>query len=150
MLGRALGASQEVKDMARETFEGGLMLWQGGTNQVIVLYGDSEWVLYDGTWKEGDPHVHPDCASMTPPSAELSVPVRGFGDLWCTNKPVRDRLGWATEEEQECSGVVQEFDRGQLMMVAREDTEEMFVFYCENETCYGGKWRQVEQETPIP
>jgi hypothetical protein len=150
MLGCALGTSQEVKDMARETFEGGLMLWQGGTNQVIVLYGDSEWVLYDGTWKEGDPHVHPDCASMTPPSAELSVPVRGFGDLWCTNKPVRDRLGWATEEEQECSGVVQEFDRGQLMMVAREDTEEMFVFYCENETCYGGKWRQVEQETPIP
>ncbi len=148
-LGCARDAFQKVDEMAKEEFEEGLMLWRGGTDQTIVLYSDYEWALYDGTWKEGDPHIHPDCESMIPPTTSLYLPVRGFGELWCTNESVRDRLGWATEQERACSGAIQEFELGLLTMITFDGTVETFMFYCEDETCTGGKWWQTGQETQM-
>lgn len=149
ILGCARDASQKVEEMAKEEFEEGLMLWQGGTDQIIVLYGDSEWALYDDTWEEGDPHMHPDCESMVPPEASLQVPVRGFGELWCTNELVREGLGWAVEREQGCSGVVQEFDLGLMMVVYYDEVGNTFIFSCEDEMCAAGKWWLAEQATQI-
>jgi hypothetical protein len=149
ILGCAQDVSQAVEEAAKQEFERGMMLWRGGTDQTIVLYSDSEWALYDGTWKEGDPHIHPDCESMVPPTTSLYLPVRGFGELWCTNESVRERLGWATEKERACSGAIQEFELGLMMLITFDGTERMFVFYCEDETCTSGKWRQTGQETQM-
>ncbi|MBN1975842.1 MAG: hypothetical protein JW918_00445 [Anaerolineae bacterium] len=139
-LGCARDVSQAVEG-AKQAFEGGMMIWRGETDQIIVLYSNSEWALYDGTWKEGDPYIHPDCESMIPPTTSLYLPVRSFGKLWCTNEPARERLDWATEKEREWAGMVQEFQGGLTMMLAYDDTVEAFIFYCEDKTCTGGKWR---------
>jgi hypothetical protein len=79
---------------AYEAFEHGHMVWRGDTREIYVLYDDGSSEAYEDTWTEGEPTYF----GETPPQGLLK-PVRGFGNLWATHRGVRDRLGWATEEE---------------------------------------------------
>jgi len=86
-------------------FEHGLLLWLEATgderpfNEIIALYDDEgplpRWQTMVDDWTEGEPESDPD---LVPPDG-LYQPVRGFGRVWRERTGVRDRLGWATDEE---------------------------------------------------
>lgn len=81
---------------AEQPFEGGVMIWVGEQDRIIVLFNDAQYpklANYSDDWDGG-----PICDLGSPP-ADRVHPVRGFGYLWCENQMVRDRLGWALEPE---------------------------------------------------
>ncbi|NIV36619.1 MAG: hypothetical protein GWN58_46455 [Anaerolineae bacterium] len=80
---------------AYEPFERGHMVWREDTREIYVLYDDGDYETYLDTWQEGDPVVIPG----TPPPG-LYAPVRGFGNLYASQPQARERLGWATAEEE--------------------------------------------------
>jgi hypothetical protein len=59
--------------------------------------------MYADDWNEGDPEDDP---TLTPPDG-LYQPVRGFGLVWRTYSEVRDRLGWAVDQEVGFDTVIQ-------------------------------------------
>jgi hypothetical protein len=83
---------------AEQHFEHGVMIWIGEENHIYVLFEDGnspQWNAYQDEWSlgmlESDPTLSP------PPS--LMQPVRGFGFVWREQPSVKDRLGWATNQE---------------------------------------------------
>lgn len=79
-----------------QLFEGGVMIWVGGQDRIIVLYADNQYPKvsnHTDDWDGGE------ICNLGPPPADRLHPERGFGYLWCTNQTVRDRLGWAVEPE---------------------------------------------------
>ena len=90
--------AQRVSDGAEQRFERGVMLWVSHEDRIYVLFDDGysrEWKAYRDEWDEGDPTLDPDIV----PPAGLQQPVRGFGLLWREESGIRERLGWAVEEE---------------------------------------------------
>lgn len=90
---------------AAQPFEHGRMLWLDGgvdgdgvarADMIFVLYADGTLTAFLDTWREGDPLYDP---TIIPP-AGFYQPVRGFGRVWREEAAVRDKLGWATAEEQ--------------------------------------------------
>jgi hypothetical protein len=87
---------------AVQRFEHGLMFWLQTNNEIWVLLNSPTdkqfyWRVLPNLWVEGTPEI-PD--NGLTPSARRYVPVRGFGQAWFTgSKPLRDELGWATDEE---------------------------------------------------
>jgi hypothetical protein len=88
--------------MQAQHFEQGLMLWTQYNDRIYILYdtGQPRWDALANAWFPGQPENDP---SLVPP-AGLYQPVRGFGAAWRTGyvspvQVVRDRLGWATDEE---------------------------------------------------
>jgi hypothetical protein len=81
---------------AEQAFEGGVMIWVGAQDRIIVLFADSMYPKvsnFSDDWDGGEI-----CDLGPPPEGKLH-PVRGFGYLWCNDQTVRDRLGWALESE---------------------------------------------------
>lgn len=64
-----------------------------------------------------------------------------FGKVWHENATVREKLGWAVEEEQSLMMAQEAFERG--FMFWREDTRQIYVLHSE------GTW-QVFPDTWIP
>ncbi len=89
--------------MQAQNFERGQMLWTQYNDRLYILYADGgqpRWDVLANAWFAGQPESDP---SLTPPAAYYQ-PVRGFGVAWRTGyvspvQVVRDRLGWATNEE---------------------------------------------------
>jgi hypothetical protein len=84
---------------AEEHFEHGVMLWNQAQRIIYVLFDDGgypRWRAYADEWEDGDLVSDPD---IYPPSGYYQ-PVRGFGLVWRQDPTVRDRLGWAVDEEQ--------------------------------------------------
>lgn len=80
---------------AYQTFEYGVMVWDGELKTIHILYedGSSEYWL-DG-WT-GQPITYPEI-----PPEGLLLPQQGFGHLWVNNGgEIREKLGWATALEQ--------------------------------------------------
>jgi hypothetical protein len=94
--------------MAAEHFEHGVMLWVSSQNAIFILYEDNlspRWAEVTDQWAAGQPESDP---SLVPP-AGLYQPVRGFGLAWRFNdavlgQSVRNRLGWATDQEGALTG----------------------------------------------
>lgn len=87
-----------------QEFERGRMFWIAATGQIIVLFDDfptqgsaaqPAWMMGTSTYQEGEPEVD---ESIVPPEG-LRQPRRGFGSVWRNTPSVRDRLGWAVEDE---------------------------------------------------
>lgn len=99
-IARCPSGEASASGAAEQPFEHGRMIWLedvGVLSRVIfVLYDDGKFAKLDDTWTEGQPESDP---SLVPP-AGLLQPVRGFGKVWRENASVRDKLGWATAEEQ--------------------------------------------------
>ena len=88
-------------------FQRGLLLWfeasvsdeRRPVNEIVVLFDDDQhsprWAILVDDWAPGMPEEDPDI--VAPP--ELYEPVRGFGHAWRERPGLRDRLGWAIEEE---------------------------------------------------
>jgi hypothetical protein len=82
------------------------MLWVGAEDRIYVLFDDAQgyrWSAYEDEWDEGEPSLDPDIE----PPAGLQQPVRGFGLLWRENPTVRERLGWAVDQERGYQTAVQ-------------------------------------------
>jgi hypothetical protein len=75
-----------------------------------------------------------------PPNG-LYEPEGKFGKVWHENNPVREKLGWAVEEEQSPPMAQEAFERG--FMFWREDTRQIHVLHSE------GTW-QVFPDTWTP
>jgi hypothetical protein len=114
---RVYGKEQAVPT-AIEHFEHGTMLYVGRTNSypfgspsIFVMFDDGTFQHFDNTYVEGDPAA---CTPTAP--AGRYVPQRGFGKIWCegTGARVRERLGWATDQEKSGDGAWQQFDRGMM------------------------------------
>jgi hypothetical protein len=74
------------------------MLWNKAEDWIYVLFDDGlqpAFRTFLDEWDEGQPESDP---SIVPP-AGLYQPVRGFGLVWREEPGVRDRLGWAVNEE---------------------------------------------------
>jgi hypothetical protein len=88
-----------------QRFERGAMLWLEAAgeihlfDEIVVLYDDDEfsprWQMLVDDWSPGMPENDP---GIVPP-AGYDQPVRGIGHVWREAPRVRDRLGWAIEEE---------------------------------------------------
>jgi hypothetical protein len=71
------------------------------------LYDDDQygprWAVYVDEWIEGEPEDDP---TIIPPTG-LYQPARGFGLVWRQRPDVRDRLGWAIDQETGFSTIIQ-------------------------------------------
>lgn len=89
-----------VSDAVEQHFENGFMIWVKEQGCIYVLHNDSSnddfrYRSIIDEWQEGDPDHDP---SLTPPP-DLYQPGRGFGLVWRENADVRERLGWAVDQE---------------------------------------------------
>ncbi len=98
----------------QQHFQGGYMFWREDTHVILVfLNGASDggtWVSYTDTWRESDPTPVP----STPPQGYYE-PVRGFGKVWHADPGLRQRLGWATDQEAAITGAWQPFAHGNTL-----------------------------------
>jgi len=111
-----------------QPFERGYMFWRYDTKRIYVLREDGAYADYPDVWDQ----VSPIPSQGSPPAGRLA-PVRGFGYLWSSNEGVRDRLGWAVEEERGFCARVQSYERGFL---ARSTTVETCLDDLYNEARY--------------
>jgi hypothetical protein len=91
---------------AEEHIERGTMVWIGVEGRIYVLFGDEQhprWSAYSDEWDEGEPAVDLDIG----PPPGLQQPVRGFGLVWREESSVRERLGWAVDQERGYETAVQ-------------------------------------------
>jgi hypothetical protein len=88
-----------VSAAAEQHFERGTMIWIEELDRIYVLYADDvhspKWQGFNDEWDEGIPDRDP---TLVPPDG-LYQPIRGFGLVWRQNPTVRERLGWAIDEE---------------------------------------------------
>jgi hypothetical protein len=99
-----------VSEGAEQHFERGIMVWVGTEDRIYVLFDDDQhprWSAYSDEWDEGEPTVDPD---VEPPPG-LQQPVRGFGLVWREGPSVRERLGWAVDQERGYETAVQRSSR---------------------------------------
>jgi hypothetical protein len=89
-------APARVSAGAEQRFENGYMLWEAAERRIYVLYdsGSPRWDVVTDTWQEGE-----EICQIEPVPAGRVHPVRGFGKAWCNQPGLRDRLGWALDEE---------------------------------------------------
>ena len=96
-----------VSTAAEQHFERGTMIWIEELDRIYVLYADDvhspKWQGFNDEWEEGMPDRDP---TLVPPDG-LYQPIRGFGLVWRQNPTVRERLGWAIDEETGFETIVQ-------------------------------------------
>jgi len=87
---------------AVQNFERGFMVWLQNRDAIFVIYNDTNlpaWQVFVDNFVEGQtPEDDPQFTN--PPSAGLHQPRRGIGLVWRENPAVRDRLGWATNPQE--------------------------------------------------
>jgi hypothetical protein len=107
------GSDPVLSHAAEQHFEGGVMIWVENTiwfeeqERIFVLYDDDQpspkWQTFTDAWDASDFDGDP---AIVPPDG-LYQPVRGFGKVWREHPQVRDRLGWAVDQETGFSTVMQ-------------------------------------------
>ena len=91
---------------ALQGFEGGTMIWVEEENHIYVLFSDENspgWSRHVDEWDPGEPEDDPTLAAPD----GFYQPVRGFGLVWREEPGVRDRLGWAVNDEAGFTTMVQ-------------------------------------------
>lgn len=83
---------------AAQRFEHGMMLWVEANAQVIVLFEDGQYQTFSYVT---EPAISQPIDETPPPG--LFEPISGFGIVWrgetAGSEDIRERLGWAVEEE---------------------------------------------------
>lgn len=105
-------ADAQTVTLVVQPFQNGLMFWRDN-REIYALAATptgqpGQFWRFPDAWTEGQPVSDP---ALTPPE-NLLQPVRGFGLVWRSNAPVRERLGWATAPEQPYQAILQNFERG--------------------------------------
>ncbi len=96
----------------------------GYPRTIIVLFDDGNWANLADTYDSSQPAN----GNLTPPPG-LYEPQRDLGNAWRnqTGLKVRERLGWATEQERSSNGAAQGFYGGLMLFLGT--TNEIFVGY---------------------
>lgn len=87
-----------VTPAAFQAMQNGAMVWTQSGLTIYVMFNDTSspgWVVAPDTFVEGEPEV--DFNLQVPPG--LLQPRRGFGKLWRSDRPLQQRLGWASTAE---------------------------------------------------
>jgi hypothetical protein len=106
-------ADAQTVTAASQDFERGMMIWREDERLIYVFYDGGGWEAYPEQWQDGMPEQDP---AYGPPPEGLIQPKRGFGLVWQEHASVRDRLGWALNEERQCDEAhVQPFERGLML-----------------------------------
>lgn len=89
-------APARVSAGAEQRFEHGFMLWEAAERRIYVLFdsGSPRWTMIADTWQNGEAI----CQIEPVPPGRIH-PERGFGQAWCDEPGLRDRLGWALDHE---------------------------------------------------
>lgn len=112
-------AEQRAFTSASQDFQHGYMLWAEDEGMIYVFYDGGGWENYPDRWEEGMAEQDP---SFGPPPEGLIQPKRGFGLVWQEHPAVRERLGWAFNDERACDkSNRQPFERG-FMLECTQDT----------------------------
>lgn len=77
-------------------FEGGHMIWRADTNEIYVHFSDGTASIF----LEQDYANLPDAVIEGAPPLNRQAPDSGFGKVWANAPGVRDKLGWALDDEQ--------------------------------------------------
>ncbi len=77
-------------------FEGGHMIWRSDTNEIYVHFSDGTASIF----LEQDYANLPDAVIEEAPPLNRQAPDSGFGKVWANAPGVRDKLGWALDDEQ--------------------------------------------------
>ncbi len=123
---------------AYEDFQGGRMLYfyaNDGDKGIYVLYNDGTYQVYADSWREGDA-VN---SGLTPPGG-LYEPIRGFGKVWREGAGVRQRLGWASNQEVGGTGARQGYAKGALFYTGTVDKVIALLPSGGNLTTPNGTW----------
>jgi hypothetical protein len=103
---------------ATQDFEHGYMVWREDERLIYVFHDFETWESHPDHWEEGMPERD---LSLGPPPEGKIQPKRGFGLIWQEHPTVRERLGWALNEERLCDKAhCQPFQHG-LMLECMED-----------------------------
>ena len=128
-----------VSAAAEQHFQRGVMIWVEAEDRILVLFDDGNsprWKPYRDEWDAGEPVSDPE---LVPPPG-LYQPVRGFGLLWRTEPSVRERLGWAVDQEMAYQTMVQRtsYAKYNSTYVRALDGD---VWYLRPE---GSRWEKIE------
>ena len=107
------------------------MYWQSASSTIYVLYDDRSYQVFGDEWREGRPELS---CEATPP-ADARAPVRGFGRIWCLERGVKDRIGWALDAEESFIASHQVFANGLLLTNPAGDVLTLLS---------SGEWQQTE------
>jgi hypothetical protein len=133
----ALGCPRDGQRLvwtAEQAFQRGRMLWKKDRDLAYILFNDSGiYLVEDDPYIEGDPDDA--CPELGDAPDGLFKPVRGFNRQWCGNPEVRDRLGWALENEAGYDATWQEFQHGIVLL---NRGSHIFVLYDD------GTWQYIE------
>lgn len=104
---------------AYQSFERGFMVWvsqvgSSGQGSIYVFYHNNTYQRFLDTWRDG---VDPSSVGRTPPTG-LQEPIRGFGKVWRESGGVEAQLGWAIGSESGGGGVIQVFERGEMLYLS--------------------------------
>ncbi|GAB4568932.1 MAG: hypothetical protein Kow0077_00630 [Anaerolineae bacterium] len=81
---------------AAQAFQGGTMLWRADRDEITILFGNGNVMIYSAAHVQGLPETP---VEAQPPEG-LQRPVSGFGRVWSAYQGVREALGWALGPEQ--------------------------------------------------
>jgi hypothetical protein len=101
-------------NFAVQTFKGGYMfddLRNPNAQKIYVLLPDQMFLVYDDTWREGDPERP--CNEIQIPEGRIH-PKRGFGKVWCEHPEIQKQLPGAVADEGGITLTVQDFERGMM------------------------------------
>ena len=84
------------------------------SNLIFVFYANGWFERHPDTWATGQPESDP---NLIPPT-HMQQPIRGFGTLWRENPQIRERLGWATDQEYGYPGQWQPETRESIPSIA--------------------------------
>ena len=98
-----------------QLFQTGLALGRLDKPVVYIRYfSNDEWEQREHDWREGMQETSDD-PQLQAPAEGLFQPARGIGQIWAESLFVRQALGWATDQPEEISGVLQSFEGGLLI-----------------------------------
>jgi LysM repeat protein len=89
------GPSQTITSAAYQPYEGGFMIWEANTGNVVAFYNNGLYGLYPASRYSG----LPDNPVLDPTPIGRVRPAFALGKVWGNFSEVRTQLGWAVASE---------------------------------------------------
>ena len=96
---------------AWQPFQSGHMISHTDDDAIFAFVNDGGWTRFADDWDN-----QPLTGERGTPPTGMQSPVGGFGRLWEMDDEVFTDLGWATAEERGFCALIQQFERGFLLL----------------------------------
>lgn len=128
-LGRELGCPKNVPTSPGfevQQFQTGMAIGRLDRPTVYIRYfTNDEWEQREHSWRDGMPEAASEAPDLQAPDDGLFQPLRGIGRVWAENLFVRQALGWASDQPQAFSGVLQSFEGG--LLIYNNSTRDTYI-----------------------